>query len=163
MQGNPKNPVRAKPWGHWGVPLLMQGWCLASCQLCCASGTEHRDRRSDPALHDPAVGSCSFQGKRLGQNQRAGCGGHWQCPFPWEHPRCPSIPLPCLAPNRAGASEQENRAFEAAPAGLRCPGLQPWHREAGWCQDTGAVGDAQPAGRETGRSPGPLWVTPVLP
>lgn len=149
----------------------MQGCCLASCQLCCGSGAEHR--RSDPALHNPAVGSCSFQGKRLGQNQRAGGGGHWQrlcpagaqCPFPREHPRCPSIPPPCLTPNRAGASQRENRPFEAAPAAPRCPGRSRWRREAGSRRDTGAEGDARPAGRGTGRSPGPLWgvgVTPLL-
>lgn len=144
----------------------MQGWCLASCQLCSGSGTEHRERRSNPALHNPAVGSCCFQGKRLGQNQRAGGGGHWQlpcpagarCPFPREHPRCSSIPLPCPTPNRACASEQENRPFEAAPAAPRCP-------QARSRQDTGAEGDARPDGRGTGRSPGPLWdvgVTPLL-
>lgn len=41
-------------------------------------------------------------------------------------------------------------------------GRSHWRREAG---DTGAEGDARPAGRGTGRSPGPLWgvrVTPLL-
>lgn len=126
--------------------------------------------RPNPALRGPAVGGCSFQGERLRRYQRTVGGGHRRFgplrqrehggPFARQRPRCPSGPaaLPA-ATNRAGASERENRAFEAAPAAPQPPAASGRRRQrggAGSRRDTGAAGDARRGGRGAGGSPGAL-------
>lgn len=77
----------------------------------------------------------------------------------------PASRCPARRRTEPGLQSKKIGPLRQPPQPRAASGRSHWRGEAGSRRDTGAVGDARPAGRGTGRSPEPLWgvrVTPLL-